>query len=175
MELQLITLLVCQVLLIGFGLYLIASWLFKTPYYPSSTKQLDEAFANLNIKLKEPVKFIDLGSGDGRIVVWGTHQGFVSTGVEYNPFLSLLSRLNLMLFAKKKDVSWQIINSNFSKVDLSKYNFVYLFIYPEYMNLIKDRLFKELPKGSVILCNTFHFENIIEDSKYKRFYLYYVK
>jgi 16S rRNA A1518/A1519 N6-dimethyltransferase RsmA/KsgA/DIM1 with predicted DNA glycosylase/AP lyase activity len=164
MEFGVVAILLCESLLVIFGLYLIWSWITQTPFYPSKTKPLNDLLKN--IELNKNVKFIDIGSGDGRIVVWAARQGFESHGIEFNPFLSIFSGV------KNKA---KIFNKDFSKHDFSNYNFAYLYIFPEHMDKVSTKLFQEMGAGSVIVTNTFKFSNISPDKVVDRYSIYYVK
>lgn len=171
---QILVLLLCQLLLIFFAGYLIYSWLTKTPFYPSSTKELDKLFETLDLPF-EGRSFIDVGSGDGRFVIWASKKGMKSTGIEFNPFLTLFSRLVILLNRQSKNAV--ILNQNFKDHNYSDYNYVYLYIFPEHMDEISDKLFKELKPGSVIITNTFNFKNPAykPDREFERFYIYEIK
>ncbi|MDQ7020887.1 MAG: hypothetical protein Q9M91_03500 [Candidatus Dojkabacteria bacterium] len=76
------------ILWIVLGGYHIYSLLFSTPFYPSRVKHLKEAFQKLGLEVTKSTNFVDLGSGDGRVVVWAARMGMKSTGIELNPFLT---------------------------------------------------------------------------------------
>ncbi|XP_075222002.1 ATP synthase subunit C lysine N-methyltransferase isoform X2 [Lycorma delicatula] len=62
------------------------------PYVPATTKQVENVLTALSTRSRSG-KCVDLGSGDGRIVVAAARSGFISHGVEINPFLVLYSRI----------------------------------------------------------------------------------
>lgn len=169
MDLFLIVILV-ESLLIFFGVYLIYGSLFKTPYYPSSTKLLDNFVKSNLIQLPESINLVDIGSGDGRIVRWGLRNGYTSTGIEFNPFLTLASRL--MILGNKRG---KIINGDFFKENYSIYNLAYLYIYSEFIDKLSNKLLSEMPKNSIIITNTFKFSNLEPDLIFDKLYIYTVK
>lgn len=171
MELGLIAVFLCEGLLILFGVYLIWSWITKTPFYPSKTKPLDALVEEL--KLSSDSNFVDIGSGDGRIVVWGAKKGFNSEGIEFNPFLTLFSRARI--FFNRVGNKAKIMNKNFNDHDFKKYNIAYLYIFPEHMDKISDKLFNQMQSGSVIITNTFKFTNKTPDKIIDRYYIYFIK
>jgi hypothetical protein len=172
-DLLFIVLLLCEFLFILFGLFLIWSWLTQTPFYPSSAKDLEKLFKSGKLKLPKNIKFIDVGSGDGRIVLWAAKKGFEAYGIEYNPFLSLLSKVKILITGKRKNAI--IYNKDFNKQDFGAYNVAYLYIFNEHMDKIKDKLFKEMQKNGVIISKIFKFSNIEPDEKIGKFNIYYVK
>lgn len=42
-------------------------------------------------------------------------------------------------------------------IDVSPYDYVYLFLLPEHLDNIQDRLQKNMKTSAIILCNTFAF------------------
>ena len=67
------------------------------PFIPSYRRARHQILAPLfEIAKKAPGnKFVDLGSGDARVVIEFAQHGFESTGVEYNPFLVWWSRIKI--------------------------------------------------------------------------------
>jgi hypothetical protein len=172
MNLSLIAVLLCEMLLILFAVYLIISWISQTPFYPSSTKQLDKILENPDVNLPEHIRFVDIGSGDGRFVIWAARKGFSAEGIEYNPFLSMWSKF--MIFVRRLHHA-KIHNADFYKHDFSKYNFAYMYIFSEHMDKIKDKLMNEMEKGSIIITNAFKFKDLEADAKIGKYNIYYVK
>lgn len=173
MSLGIIVVLICEGLLLLLGFYLIFSWLTKTPFYPSSLRRLNRFMSDSGVILPENGKFIDIGSGDGRIVYWAAKRGLFADGIEFNPFLTVFSRV--LLFVRGVSKKTRIFNKDFRKHDFSEYNIAYLYIFPEYMEMIQAKLFGEMKKGSIIITNTFPFPNIKADEVHNNFYIYKVK
>ncbi len=172
MNLAILSVLVCEILLILFAGYLVISWISQTPFYPSSTSKLDKVLKDPSLNLPEHINFVDIGSGDGRFVIWAAKKGFNAEGIEYNPFLSLYSRFKIFVWRLKNAV---IHNKDFKKHDFSKYNFAYLYIFSEHMDGIKEKLFSEMSEGSVIITNSFKFGDLHPDAKIDKYNIYYVK
>jgi hypothetical protein len=76
------------VLLFGFVAF------FGAPYVPSLRKEVHTAFEDLyNISPTDIV--VDLGSGDGLVLLEATARGAKGYGYELNPLLALISRVRL--------------------------------------------------------------------------------
>lgn len=161
-------LLIILILNILFGYYLFVGWFSKTPFYPSSTKKLNAIFDDLDINPKGK-KFIDLGSGDGRFVVWAAKKGFDAYGIEINPFLTLISRFRIFLKRRKNA---HIERKDFKTIDYSKYDVVYFYIYSEHMEKVREKLYKELKPGSIIISNVFKFKDIEANRKIGNYLIY---
>lgn len=172
----LLTLLLCECLLIIFGIYMIHSFLNQTPFYPSSVKELDKLIKEDKIKLpteNKYIRFVDIGSGDGRFVLWAINKGFEAHGIEFNPFLFLISQLIIVFRGLSK--KGRILRKNFHKHKYHNYNIAYIFLFSKDMDMLKDKLFKEMSQGSLIISNTFQFSGIKPDYSVSKFHIYIVK
>lgn len=120
------------------------------PFYPSNKKIIQE-IVDFVKKQKNP-QVVDLGSGDGRIVLALARENIPVTGIDVNPFLTLFSKLKLFL---GKCRNAKIINADIFHTDLSGYNVVVCYLFPEIMHKLEDKFYRELPKGAYIITNTF--------------------
>lgn len=171
MSIILVSFILLELLILSFAIYLIFGFISKTPFYPSSLKALDRLKDSGIIDLTKYNNFIDIGSGDGRIVRWGSKNGFQNShGIEYNPYLSLYSRAKSIGHKGTKT-----FNKNFHNHNFENYDFVYLYIFSEHMNKIQSKLITELKPGSAIVTNTFKFSNLEPDLTFERFYIYFIK
>lgn len=68
--------------------------LFGAPYVPSLTKQVSAAFDEL-YAVTDKDMVVDLGSGDGLVLVEATKRGARGYGFEINPVLVIVSKLRL--------------------------------------------------------------------------------
>nr|XP_033474317.1 adenine nucleotide translocase lysine N-methyltransferase isoform X2 [Epinephelus lanceolatus] len=125
----------------------------KVPYLPSSKVQ------TLNImQLLEgrTGRLADLGSGDGRLVFAASSAGFQCTGFEINSIL--------VAYARNK-ASWNgvpssqatFVKKDFWKTDLSRYNNVTAFLAPGVMEVLGEKLLKELPDDARVISCRFPF------------------
>lgn len=125
------------------------------PYYPSNHKAIAEMIKIANIQKTD--KLVDLGSGDGRLIIYAAKNSHAAkyAGVEINPFLANFSRLK-NLFLKNKV---QYINDNIFDVDLSKYSVVFCYLWPKHMKKLEYKFQKELKPGSKVVTNSFHLKS----------------
>jgi SAM-dependent methyltransferase len=150
----LILLFVCIVLFIILALffyYTVITSAFSAPYVPTSGRDIPDALAKA--RLKKGQVFVDLGSGDGKVVIYAVKKYQVSgTGVEVNPFLVLFSRLWAKLL--------NLRSAYFYKRDLFSYplkevDVVYLFLMPKMLKKLSPRIKTECRKGTLIICRGF--------------------
>lgn len=95
---------------------------------------------------------VDLGSGDGRIVIAAAKLGTRALGIEYNPDLVKLSIRN----AEKEGVSGltQFIEADIFEFDFSKATVVTMFLLPELNMRLRARLL-DMEPGTRIVSSTF--------------------
>jgi SAM-dependent methyltransferase len=125
---------------VSFGLIVFVG----APYVPTKQKDLDNIFASL--KLKKGAKVVDLGSGDGRVLIAATKSGYEAVGYELNPILVFLTKLRI-----RKIPRAEIKLSNYWGADLADYQLVFIFSAQPFMNRLAAKLKKELKKGSIVV------------------------
>jgi protein-L-isoaspartate O-methyltransferase len=101
-------------------------------------------------------RVLDIGSGDGRVVMATAHLGFRSTGVELNPWLVFYSRLRAWRLGLDPHVSF--VRTDLWKFDLKPFDNVVIFGVDEMMLPLKDKFEKELKLGSRIVACRFPVE-----------------
>ena len=148
-----------NVVLIVALIFIIYSYLLPpflgAPFVPTSRKTLDTMIAIAQIKPGECA--VDVGSGDGRIVIALAKAGAKAHGYEINPFLILQSRVAIRRLGllRSARVHWR----SFNAIDFSKFNVVTIYGLPEIMKKLEKRMQSELPKGSRVVSHAFQFPN----------------
>lgn len=129
------------------------SVLFGAPYVPTSRERVREMLALAGLRPGET--FVDLGSGDGRLVIAAAKAGARAEGWEVNPYLWLWSR-------------WMISRAGLgerAKVHLGSYwddsmghaDVVSLFLITQQMEKMQEKLLRELQPGSRVVSYAFTF------------------
>jgi SAM-dependent methyltransferase len=95
---------------------------------------------------------IDLGSGDGRIVITAAKRGARALGIEYNPDLVALSKRN----AAKEGVSdkTQFIQADLFESDFSQATVITMFLLPEINLQLRPKIL-DLKPGTRVVSNSF--------------------
>lgn len=95
---------------------------------------------------------IDLGSGDGRIVIAAAKRGAKALGVEYNPDMVALSRLN----AEKAGVSGKasFVQADIFQTDFSQATVLTMYLLPD-LNLKLRPKILDLKPGTRVVTNAF--------------------
>ncbi len=133
-------------LILPFGFVL----LYGAPYLPTRRLQAKEALDMLNLKKGEV--FVDLGSGDGAVLIEAASRGLICYGYELNPFIWLASKIRTLKFGSQIHIYCR----NFWNVELpDETKGVFVFLLDKYMPKLDEKLKKELPKNSALVSYTF--------------------
>lgn len=122
----------------------------EVPYVPTDFSIVDEMLRLAGIKAGD--KFIDLGSGDGRLVIAAAKLGAISTGVEKEPTRITLARNN----AIAENVSATFIQDDLLTFDLNGFDVITMFLNDLTIDYIGLKV-SDLPSGTRIVSNTFCF------------------
>lgn len=145
------------VFVFGIALYmllLIYSSLMGSPYVPSKNKLLKRIFDTVSFKKNS--RFLDLGCGDGRVVIFVARYYKVRTvGVDINPMVIAWAKLKTR-FKNLKNTEFRV--ENIFKTDLSGYDAIYIFLMPKLLVKLKPKLMKEAKKNAVLISHGFKIE-----------------
>jgi 16S rRNA G966 N2-methylase RsmD len=141
--------------LLALGLATIADGqnLGKLPYVPTPQIVVDEMLKLAGVAADDFV--IDLGSGDGRIVIGAaTQYNAAGFGVDIDPKLVALSNKN----AKAAGVSdrVQFFERDMFKTDISKASVLMLYVLPDFMARLRAKVLKELRPGARVVAHDYY-------------------
>jgi hypothetical protein len=142
-------------LLVGFYYtsFLLSLTKTKVPYVPSFNYQLE---IMKKLELKKWKKIIDLWCGDGKALRFFEKQFELKcTWYEINYFAVLYGKL----LNKITKSNTKIIKKNFVWIDLKEYDYIYIYLFPEFMCKIEDWIFKSKWENTIIISNSFEFKN----------------
>ena len=130
-----------------FFVFFLLPFLFGAPFQPTNEDKLRKMIKLANIKKGD--KAVDLGSGDGRIVIALAKAGAEAHGYEINPFLVLFSKYKIKKegLDKKAFIHWK----SFWSINFRDYNVVTLFQFGTIMNKLEIKLKKELKSKSRVV------------------------
>ncbi|XP_007229175.3 ATP synthase subunit C lysine N-methyltransferase isoform X5 [Astyanax mexicanus] len=121
----------------------------KVPYLPSSGVQTQNIMRLLRGRAG---RLVDLGSGDGRLVLTASSLGFQCTGYEINSILVSYARVKARLMGIPTTRA-RFVNEDLWKTNLSGYKNVTVFLAPGVMEVLAKKLEKELGDDTrVIAC-----------------------
>lgn len=126
----------------------------NSPFVPTHSKKHKKQFEllfdfleSLNLKDK---KFVDLGSGNGEVVIKFAQNNYQSYGIEVNPFLVFWSRWR----ARKLKNAFFVKNDIF-KINLSDFGIIYVYQLNSVNRKLLPKFENELRSDSFIICHKF--------------------
>jgi len=146
----------------------------KAPYVPSFNYHL--RIMKKHLTLKKWATIVDLWCGDGKALRFFNKEfGLIGTWYDLNPFV--------IWYGKVIDRIWwynkiKLIRANLKKAQLHQYDYIYIYLWPEQLIAIEDRMFHHIAKDAIIISNSFVFVQhtpfeVIHDERGKKvIYLY---
>lgn len=134
-------------------------WLLKkdkeAPYVDTFDKEI--RLMKENLHLIEWKKLVDLWCGDGKALRFFVKNFKVQwTWYDINVFALLLGSIINYCLSYQKEIKF--IKSDFMKADLSKFDYVYVYLLPKQMAFIEDWIWENIKKDAIIISNSFQFK-----------------
>jgi len=168
--LQLI-LLVLAILVLLWLIFLLSPALFGgQPFVPTDYNVVKQMIKLASIKAGDMV--VDLGSGDGRILLAAAQMGAQSIGYEINPGLVWYSRFKL--WQSHVGSRAKVYNKNFWPADLSRASVVTVYGFSTLMPRLAQKLRRELKPGSRVVSFHYQFGDWSAQTRIGQIYLYKV-
>ncbi len=137
---------------------LIFSSLMGAPYVPTKNKLAIEILKE--VKFKKNGLFVELGSGDARVVRTAVKLYRVKgLAVDINGLLIFWSKILKFLDPRLRgDDRLVFLNKNILKVDLKNADYIYLFLFPALIKKLIPNFDRDLKKGTIIISHGFQVE-----------------
>jgi len=138
-------------------------------YYPTT-----ESAVTIMLKLSKTNSqdtLIDLGSGDGRVLIAAAKLGAKAIGYEINPFLVQQSRL--LIHEAKLDKLATVYWKSFWKANFSQATVVTVYLFPNLMNRLQRLLEKKIKHPIRLVANDYPFTKLHPDRHFHKVYLYH--
>lgn len=142
-----------------YSVYSLLADFMGAPFVPTSAKMINSILEKA--KLKKGQVFIELGSGDGRVVRQAVQKyGVKGIGVELQPILVWYSRLRVKLQGLE---GIKFIQGNLFKVNLSRVypeqsrriDVIFLFLLPKTVEKLREKFITQCKKGTLIISHGF--------------------
>jgi SAM-dependent methyltransferase len=104
------------------------------PYLPTLTKQVTAALDLVD--LKEGQTLLELGCGDGKVLIAAAERGWNTVGYELNPILALIAWLRTRRYRGKVVVRW----GNFWRATWPAADGIFVFILQKHMIQLDKKL-----------------------------------
>jgi 2-polyprenyl-3-methyl-5-hydroxy-6-metoxy-1,4-benzoquinol methylase len=121
-------------------------------YAPTPVSSIEQIFDDLQLGAGE--KFVDLGCGDGRIVITAAQRGMQATGIEANPALYRQSQID----AELAGVSATFVEGDLVNTDLTPYTVIYMYLGPPLCDAVLPKI-RALPAGRTIISGEYAYPN----------------
>ncbi|MEO6513489.1 MAG: class I SAM-dependent methyltransferase [Candidatus Saccharimonadales bacterium] len=127
---------------IGLGIAFCFSFvvLFGAPYLPTLNKQLEISLDLLDLQPGQTM--LELGCGDGRVLVAAAERGWNVVGYELNPILACLAWLRTRKFGRNV----RVVCGNFWWRKWPVTDGIFGFILPRYMSKLDKKVIQECRK-----------------------------
>lgn len=117
---------------------------FGAPYLPTLTPQVKTALDLLDLKPGQHM--LELGSGDGKVMLAAAQKGIRVTGYELNPLLVLVSRWRLRKYRNLTAVIWD----NFWQAQWPPADAIFSFNLQKHMKKLDTKIVQECQKPVVM-------------------------
>lgn len=107
---------------------------FGAPYLPTMSPQVQAAFALLRLKPGQTV--LELGCGDGKVLLAAAREGYKAIGFEINPVLVLVALWKTRKYRSMVTVRW----ANFWRTPWPPADGVFVFLLDKYMQRLDERM-----------------------------------
>lgn len=135
-----------------YGTSLIYSSLMGSPYVPTRNKIILDIFKE--VKFKKNDLFVELGSGDARIVRMAVKKYQLrGLAVDINALINLWAKILAKIDGTNKNITFK--TENIFDTDLSKTDYLYLFLMPGLLKKLVPKFESELKKGVIIISHGF--------------------
>jgi SAM-dependent methyltransferase len=124
---------------------------FGAPYLPTLSSRVEDALDLLD--LKQGQTMLELGCGDGRLLVAAAKRGINSVGYELNPLLYLYARLRTWKYRSYASVKL----GNYWRMEWPKADGMYVFLLQPYMSKLHKNVV-QYSKGRKLKLVSFAFE-----------------
>lgn len=124
--------------IVALGMFVLASFafvlLFGAPYVPTLTPQVAIALKLADLKPGETL--LELGSGDGKVLLAAAKQGINAVGYELNPILFAISWVRTRRHRKYV----KIICGNFWTTPWPEAQAIFVFLHPRFMKKLDKKI-----------------------------------
>jgi 16S rRNA A1518/A1519 N6-dimethyltransferase RsmA/KsgA/DIM1 with predicted DNA glycosylase/AP lyase activity len=139
---------------------------FGAPFLPTLRKQVSNAMDVLDLKPGQTL--LELGSGDGRILLAAAKQGANAVGYELNPLLVIYSRLVTFKYRKQIKIVW----GNYWHKKWPATDTIFVFLLNPYMEKLNNRIVQEYKKPIRLVSFAFNIPSKKPDLEKNGMYLY---
>ena len=140
--------------------------LVGAPYLPTLTPQVQAALKLADLKPGQTL--LELGCGDGKVVLAAAKQGIIAVGYELNPLLALVAWLRTRRYRKLVTIKCQ----NFWQGSWPPADAIFVFLLPKYMSKLDKKVMQEYKYNVKVMSFAFKIPNKIFAKELDGVFLY---
>lgn len=125
-----VVMILLAILAVCFGFVL----LFGAPFLPTLRPQIDAALELLDLKPGQTM--LELGCGDGRVLIAAAEQGLLAVGYELNPILAAIAWLRTRRYGKRIRIVW----GDYWRAQWPEAEGIFAFILTRYMRKLDKKV-----------------------------------
>jgi hypothetical protein len=149
-------------LIISFG----GVMLVGAPYLPTLKPQIQAALELADLKPGQAL--LELGCGDGKVVVAAAKRGINVIGYELNPLLALVAWLRTRPYARSVQIIW----GDYWRRSWPPAEAIFVFLLPKYMDKLNKKVMLEAHKPVKLVSFAFAIPERLPDAEQAHVYLY---
>lgn len=123
------------------------------PYLPTLKDQVRAAFDLAGLKPGDTI--LELGCGDGRVLIEAANRGLKAVGYELNPILYLFCLIRTRKFRRQGKI--KVVLGDFWGRAWPEAQAVYVFLLPRLMDKLDRKISADAPKGIKVVSFAFKF------------------
>jgi len=116
--------------------------LFGAPYVPTLTKQVETALDLADLQPGQTL--LELGCGDGKVLIAAAERGWTAIGYELNPLLAVLAWLRTRRYGKRVKVTC----ANFWSVKWPQADAIFVFLLDKYMVKLDTKIAQDYSRAT---------------------------
>jgi SAM-dependent methyltransferase len=140
--------------------------LFGAPYLPTLKPQVDASFKLANLEPGDVL--LELGCGDGRVLIAAAKLGAKSIGYELNPIMAFVAWLRTRRYRKQV----KIVCGNFWQLKWPEADVIFVFLLDRYMHKLDTKCTQYPYKPVKLISFAFKIPSRKADKQNKGVYLY---
>ena len=129
--------------------------LFGAPYLPTMKPQVQAALELADLKPGQTM--LELGCGDGKVLLAAAKLGINSVGYELNPLLVMMAWMRTIKYRKNVTIIW----GNFWKMTWPEHQAIFTFLLPRLMTKLDKKIIQSKHKPVKLISHAF----VIPDKK----------
>lgn len=139
---------------------------FGAPFLPTLKRQVPKALELLDLKPGQTL--LELGCGDGRVLIAAAQVGINSIGYELNPILALIAWLRTRKYKGHVIVVW----GNYWKKKWPKTDGIFVFLLDPYMEKLNNKIIQDCKSSVKLVSFAFKIPSLKIDRELDGLYLY---